>query len=70
MTEHRPRPGRMPYDTIIGMRVGGVSGALVGGGLFVLTGFAWLIVLGAVAGGLVGYFWEKRAIEREKAPRE
>lgn len=60
-----PKPGRMPYDPFNGMRVGGLAGALIGGGLFVLTGFAWLILVWAIAGGVLGYLWEKRQIERE-----
>lgn len=50
-------PGRQPYDKLVGMRVGALVGGLVGGlGAFLLGGaFAWLIVIGAVIGGIVGH---------------
>lgn len=50
-------PGRQPYDKLVGMRVGALVGGLIGGlGAFLLGGiFAWLIVIGAVLGGVIGH---------------
>lgn len=50
-------PGRQPYEKLVGMRVGALVGGLIGGvGAFVLGGvFAWLILLGAVVGGIIGH---------------
>lgn len=60
MTKDTSRRPDKPIDPIVGMRVGGLSGVLIGTGLFLLTGFAWLILAGAILGGIVGYFWERR----------
>lgn len=60
MSQRKLRPGQQPYDYANGLRVGGISGALIGGGLFVLLGWPWLIVAGAVAGAIGGYLWYRR----------
>ena len=56
-------PGRQPYDALVGMRVGGLAGAILGGILTAVlgAGFVWLILAGAVVGGVAGYMWERRA---------
>ncbi|MGI9528932.1 MAG: hypothetical protein ACR2NG_04415 [Acidimicrobiia bacterium] len=50
-------PGKQPYDKLVGMRVGALAGGLIGGvGAFILGGvFAWLILVGAVVGGIIGH---------------
>ena len=50
-------PGHQPYEKLVGMRVGAIVGGLVGGvGAFILGGaFAWLIVIGAIIGGVIGH---------------
>ena len=55
-------PGRQPYDALVGMRVGGVAGGLLGAIGAALTGVTFVgPVLGAaVVGGAVGYVYEKR----------
>ncbi len=59
-------PGRQPYDPINGMRVGALAGAVAGAiATAVLTpAAAWLIPVGAVLGGVVGYVRERRGLDR------
>lgn len=64
MTDPRPKPAIQPYDFANGMRVGGVSGALIGGGVFALTGWPWFVVLGAIGGAVGGYLWYRREAGR------
>lgn len=59
-------PGRQPYDQLVGMRVGGVAGALVGAVLAAVVGSAWLLLAGAVLGGAAGYLFERRNVRRDK----
>lgn len=67
MTDPRLPPGHQPYDFANALRVGGISGALVGGGIFAFTGWPIFVVLGAVGGALAGYIWHRR--ESEDAAR-
>jgi uncharacterized membrane protein len=60
MTARKLPPGHQPYDFANGMRVGGIAGALVGGGVFALTGWWLLIVIGAVVGAVGGWLWLRR----------
>ena len=54
-------PGHQPYDALNGLRVGALAGALLGVILTLLTsgGAAMLILLGALAGAIAGYAWER-----------
>ena len=58
-------PGRQPYDPLTGFRVGAIAGALLGGlgVLAVGTGAIWLIFVGALGGGFIGYRSEKRKLD-------
>lgn len=60
-------PGRQPYDVYNGMRVGGLSGLLIGGGLSIVTGWFWLILVGGLGGAIAGYLWERREFGRDLA---
>lgn len=55
-------PGRPPWDTLNGLRVGGFAGAIFGGLLTMLVGasVAWLILVGAACGAALGYWTERR----------
>jgi hypothetical protein len=55
-------PGHPPWDTINGFRVGGFAGALLGAIPAVIVGglAVWLIPIGAVVGGAIGYWTERR----------
>lgn len=60
MSDRRLPPGHQPYDFANGIRVGGIAGALIGGGVFALTGWPLAILIGAVLGGVVGFLWQRR----------
>lgn len=60
MSERKLPPGHQPYDFASGIRVGGIAGALIGGGVFALTGWPIMIVIGAIGGGIGGYVWQRR----------
>jgi len=57
--ENRPSfpPGHQPYDKLVGLRIGALVGGLIGGvGAYLLGGvFAWLILIGAIIGGVIGH---------------
>jgi UDP-N-acetylmuramyl pentapeptide phosphotransferase/UDP-N-acetylglucosamine-1-phosphate transferase len=60
---HDPlREGRQPWDPANGLRVGVMMGALIGAGLFIVSGRStlWLIVVSAAVGGGIGFWSEKR----------
>lgn len=61
----RPRlqPGRQPYDPLNGFRVGALTGALLGAVATAMTGTGtvWLVVVGAVIGGAIGFRTESRS---------
>jgi uncharacterized protein YcfJ len=71
MPESDPRPlpsGRQPYDPLNGLRVGALSGGLMGAVATATTsaGYAWLVLVGAVAGGATGYWYERRRLRRDR----
>jgi hypothetical protein len=61
-------PGRQPYDPLNGLRVGALSGGLTGAVAAVVIGpvYAWLVLVGAVAGGAIGYWYERRSLRRAR----
>ena len=60
-------PGTNVYDRFNGMRVGGLIGAVLGAILAAVTSpvMLWSIPGLAVAGAAVGYFTERRRIDRQ-----
>jgi len=64
----RPRipPGRQLYDPLNGFRVGGFAGALIASLVVAAVGMAyvWLALVGAVLGGAIGYWSERRRLYR------
>lgn len=65
--EHRLPRGRQVYDTFNGARVGAIVGALLGAIVAAVTtpALAWVILVGAALGGVIGYLWERRTIRSE-----
>ena len=59
MARDRLPPGRQPYDSLNGLRVGGLAGALLGGVVALVLGSPWLILGGAIVGAASGYFYEQ-----------
>lgn len=53
-------PGRQPYDKLVGLRVGALTGGIIGIALVAVLGgsLPWLIIPFAVAGAAGGYFWQ------------
>ena len=64
--EPRYPPGTQPYDVLNGARIGAVAGGVLGivAAFFLGAAFVWLIIVGAVVGGGIGYLWERRAVAR------
>lgn len=60
-------PGEQPYDFANGIRVGGIAGALVGGGVGMFTGWPAWVLVGAVVGGIGGYAYQRRDAGRSEA---
>ena len=53
-------PGHQPYDSLNGLRVGALAGAVVGVVLsLIFSGAAWLILVAAVVGAVAGFVWER-----------
>ena len=54
-------PGRQPWDPVNGLRIGILVGGLLAAGVIALTGFThlWVIVVGGIVGGAIGYFSQK-----------
>ena len=55
------RPGQQPYDALNGIRIGAIAGALVGIIALALIGMGGpvAVILLSVAGGVIGYAWER-----------
>ncbi|MCP3974003.1 MAG: hypothetical protein GY720_05865 [bacterium] len=55
--------GRQPYDGFNGLRIGALTGGILGIVATSLLSFSsiWLTVVGAVVGALAGYRWEKKS---------
>lgn len=65
-------PGHQPYDALNGLRIGALAGGLLAVVPTALLGFgfAWLMIVGAVIGGAVGYLWERREMRSSRPPDE
>lgn len=60
-------PGRQPYDALNGLRVGAFAGLVLGATAAALTRIAWFLLIGTIAGAIVGYVWERRRIREDLA---
>jgi predicted lipid-binding transport protein (Tim44 family) len=58
-------PGRQPYDSLTGLRVGAVAGGLLGGLGGAVMRTPWLLLAGAGIGAAVGYLTERRTVRNE-----
>jgi len=65
-----PPPGTQPWDTATAVRVGAVTGAVLGGLLLLVTGigFFWIVFVTAAVGGAIGFWTEKRRQSRHDGP--
>jgi uncharacterized membrane protein len=63
--------GRQPYAALFGLRIGAMTGALLGAlvALAIGTGMVWLIVAAGAVGGFAGYRLEQRQIEHDRLQR-
>lgn len=61
--------GRQPYDALNGLRIGAIVGALLGAIVAMIfgSGMVWLILLLGAIGGYLGYRFERRQIDRDRA---
>ena len=66
-TPSRLPPGKQPYDALNGLRVGAFAGLVLGATVAALTRIAWFLLIGAIAGAIVGYVWERRRIRKDLA---
>ena len=59
--------GRQPYDPLVGLRVGAIAGGILGVILLAISSLAsfWFVVIGAVAGGAIGYWTERFKLSGE-----
>jgi|GEM_PF-6374786 len=64
-SDTRLPPGRQPYDSLVGLRVGALAGGLLGGVGAAITHIGWLILVGGVAGAAAGYVVERGRMQRE-----
>lgn len=61
----RLSPGRQPYDALNGLRIGAIAGGLLGGATAAVTRIGWFVIIGAVIGGVIGYFWERHRMRMD-----
>lgn len=48
-----------------GLRVGAFAGLALGAIAAAVTRVAWFLLIGVVAGAVIGYFWERRRIRED-----
>jgi hypothetical protein len=62
MKHSRLPPGRQPYDMLNGFRIGALAGGLMGalGAAVTNTRVVWVVLVGAAAGAVIGYWTERR----------
>jgi uncharacterized protein YcfJ len=60
MTEPE-RSNWVPWDPLVGLRVGAIIGALVGVAITAIAGssFAWVIIVAGALGGGFGYWYQR-----------
>lgn len=68
--EYRLPPGRQPYDVLNGFRIGALVGGILGAIVMVVTSFdsLWVLLVGAVVGGAIGYVYERRRLNAARTP--
>ena len=59
---YRLAPGRQPYDPLNGLRIGAFAGGILGAIAAGVTRVVWFLPAGAVLGGTVGYWTERRKL--------
>lgn len=60
-------PGTQPYDRLNGVRIGALTGGVIGLIPAVVWWPAfWCLLAGAVVGGVVGYRWQVREERRNR----
>ena len=65
--QERPRypPGVQPYDGLNAIRIGAITGGILGIVIAFYTGGAFVMLLGGVSvGALAGWGWHRRARQR------
>lgn len=62
-------PGRQPYDSLVGLRVGAIAGGVLGAVAAVVLTQPLLILAGALIGGAVGYLTERQKVRAEDRHR-
>ncbi|MEN8234395.1 MAG: hypothetical protein ABFR89_05675 [Actinomycetota bacterium] len=67
MNDKRLPPGRQVYDALSGLRVGAFAGLALGAIAAAVTRSGWFLLIGAVAGAAIGYFWERWRIRDDLA---
>ncbi len=56
-------PGRQPYDPLNGLRVGALTGGIIGAVIAGLTDIGiWFVFLMAIVAGAIGYWSQKRKL--------
>ena len=63
-------PGRQPYDSLVGLRVGAIAGGVLGAVAAVALNQPLLILVGALIGAAVGYLTERRKVRAEATHRD
>lgn len=53
-------PGHQPYDALNGMRVGAITGGVLGAAVAAVTHIPWFVLLGGVIGGVIGFVYARR----------
>ena len=59
--DHLP-PGRQPYDSLNGARIGALAGGVAGMAAAAIAGQWWLVIAGVIAGGAVGHRSARRSL--------
>ena len=67
--DYRLPPGRQPYDVLNGLRIGALSGGIVGAIVMALTSLdtLWVLLVGAAIGGAIGYLYERRRLNAARS---